>query len=275
MELRTSSLAAILPSMSLSGREGMTEDEILAVHEAAHAVFAAFGEWTRVAGPVVLKGPGHGDVVMATDPPAIRRTLRRDHGFDRDAPRIELVRSLLAGPIAERMLAERGWAALSEADMLEASAQDYAVIAEQLGRLDPPRPGLLDRLERDVRRRLEEPAIWAAVERFAAILLERRSLEADEASAILERIRKEMRISPAEAGRVRKRALLGAFLLWEAWWAWEFLAAPRPDEEMRTIAAILFGLILPGLSIALVALILLRWQSVRRKPVSFPGSGTS
>ena len=36
-----------------------------------------------------------------------------------------------------------------------------------------------------------------------------------------------------------------AFLLWEGWWAYEFLAARPPDEEMRTLAAILFGLVLP------------------------------
>ena len=253
----------------------MSEDEILAFHEAAHALFAVFGEWTRLAGPVVLKGPGHGDVVMSTDPPAIRRTLRRDRGFDRDEPRIELVRSLLAGPVAERMLAERGLAALSEADIVEASAQDYAVIAEQLGRLDPPRPGVLDRLERDVRRRLEQPAIWAAVERFAAILLERRRLEADEASAILERIRGEMRIAPAREGRVRGRALLAAFLLWEAWWAWASFAPPGPDRELRTAAALVLGLVLPASLIAFVTLFRLGWRSVQRDPPSFPKGGMS
>ena len=45
----------------------MTDDEVGAVHEVAHAVFAVLGEWTKLAGPVVLKGSGYGDVVMATD----------------------------------------------------------------------------------------------------------------------------------------------------------------------------------------------------------------
>lgn len=164
----------------------MTEDEVGAVHEAAHAVFAVFGPWTRLAGPVILRGPGHGDVVMATDTDAIRRSLEADSGFDRDLPRIHLVRALLAGPIAERLLAQRGRAALSEDDLSDSSQGDYAVVAEQLGALRPPRPDLLARLERDVRWRLEQPSVWSAVERFAAILLDRRSLEAVEASAILE-----------------------------------------------------------------------------------------
>jgi hypothetical protein len=167
----------------------MSEDEILAIHEAAHAVFAVFGEWTKLAGPVVLNGPGSGDVVMSTDAEAIRRSLSADPGFDRDLPRIHLVRSLLAGPMAERILAESKRAALGEDDLREAARNDYAVVAEQLEALDPPRPELLGQLEREVRRQLEGPATWTAVERFAAILLERRRLEAGEASTILEGLR--------------------------------------------------------------------------------------
>lgn len=163
----------------------MTEDEIAAVHEAAHAAFALLGKWTKLAGPVVLKGPGCGDVVMSTNVEAIRRSVEADPGFDREMPRIELVRALLAGPIAERMLAERKRAALGEEDLGDSSENDYATVAEQLAALDPPRPGLRQRLEREVRERLKEPAVWSAVERFAAILIERRRLEAEEATAIL------------------------------------------------------------------------------------------
>ena len=168
--------------------EMMTDDEVAAVHEAAHAVFAVLGEWTKLAGPVVLKGSGCGDVVMSTDAEPIRRTLAADPGFDRDLPRIELVRLLLAGPIAERILIDRGRASVSEDVFADSCRGDYGVIAEQLGHLNPPRPGLLEELEREVRRGLEQPAIWAAVERFAAILLERRRLGAEEASAMVEEI---------------------------------------------------------------------------------------
>ena len=135
----------------------MSEGEIVAVHEAAHAVFAAFGEWTRLGGPVVIKGPGYGDVVMATDTKAIRRAIEADPRFDRDLPRIHLIRALLAGPIAERLLAESGRAELSERDLLSTSEDDYAIVAEQIGQLRSPRPGLLARLEREVRQRLEQP----------------------------------------------------------------------------------------------------------------------
>jgi hypothetical protein len=182
----------------------MTDDEVAAVHEAAHAVFAVFGAWTRLGGPVVLKGPGYGDVVMATDTDAIRQAIKAEPRFDRDLPRIHLIRALLAGPLAERLLAESGRAELSECDLRSASEGDYAVVAEQIGQLRPPRPGLLARLEREVRQRLEQPSVQSAVERFAAVLLDRRRLEPDEAEAILEGIRAEspVDVSPAkERGR--------------------------------------------------------------------------
>lgn len=147
------------PARARAGAGLMTDDEIAAFHESAHAVFAVFGNWTKLAGPVALNGHGHGDVVMSTDAEAIRRSFHADPGFDRDLPRIELVRSLLAGPIAERILAESGRAELSERDLQSASEGDYAVVAEQLEQLKPLRPGLLPRLEREVRDRLEQPAV--------------------------------------------------------------------------------------------------------------------
>lgn len=237
----------------------MTEDEIAAVHEAAHAVFAVSGEWTKLGGPAALQGPGHGDVIMSTDPEAIRRSIAADPAFDRDLPRIQLIRSLLAGPVAERILLETGRAALGEDELRQASAGDYAVISEQLGQLNPPRPGLLERLEREVRQTLAEPAIWSAVEQFAAILLDRRSLEPNEATAILHGIRAATRadLPRTERRPFWRRVLLLAFIAWEAWWAWELAAAPRPDYEMRIAAAILFGMVLPGSLIALGSLILL------------------
>jgi len=162
---------------------------VTAFHEAAHAVVAVFGPWTRLHGPVVLRPPGGGDVRMGTDVEAIGRRLAADPGFDRDLPRIHLVKALLAGPMAERILEARGLARLGDDALAEASEGDYRIVAEQLGQIDPPRPGLLGRLESEVRRELERPATWSAVERFAAILVERRSLEAGEATAILQRMR--------------------------------------------------------------------------------------
>lgn len=163
----------------------MTEDEVTAFHEAAHAVIAASSEWTRIHGPVTLYGEGAGDVVMATNREAIVRAITRDPGFDRDLPRLALIRAILAGPLAERMLVERGLAAAGEAELAELEAQDYALAAEQIAKLNAPPPDLLARLEAEVRAALAEPATWSAIERFAAILRERRRLELDEATAIL------------------------------------------------------------------------------------------
>jgi hypothetical protein len=36
-----------------------------------------------------------------------------------------------------------------------------------------------------------------------------------------------------------------AFLLWETWWGYVFLTAPRPDEKMNTVVAIFCGVVLP------------------------------
>ena len=190
----------------------MTEEEVTAFHEAAHAVFAAFGRWTKLAGPVALDGIG-GDVVMSTDAGAIRRTLSADPGFDRDLPRIELVSALLAGPLAERMLVESGRTGLGEPALTDACAGDYGTIAGQLAQLDPPRPNLLPRLEREVRVWLAEPSHWRAIERFAAILRDRRRLEADEASAILARLRPPGAPAPADPHARADRALAAAVLL--------------------------------------------------------------
>lgn len=169
----------------------MTDDEIAAFHEAAHAVFAVIGRWTKLAGPVILHGEGCGDLVISTDVEAVRRSIRFEQGFDRDLPRIQLIRAMLAGPIAEHMLCERGLAGLSEVDLEDAAEVDRANIAAQLDKLAGPRPDLLGRLEREVRETLGRPAVWTVTERFAATLLERGRLEAEEASAILEELRAE------------------------------------------------------------------------------------
>lgn len=179
---------------SLPGAGPMTDDEIGAYHEAAHAVFAVFGPWTKLAGPVVLNGPGNGDVVMSTDSEAIRRSTREDPGFDPDLPRIGLMRSLLAGPIAERMLAESGRSDLDERDLRRVCEGDHAVVEAQLEQLRSPRPGLLARLEAEIREQFEHSTVREAIERFAAVLIERRRLEADEATALIE----AMRIPPLD-----------------------------------------------------------------------------
>jgi hypothetical protein len=242
----------------------MTDAEIAAVHEAAHAAFATLGPWTRLAGPVALQRLGEGDVVMGTDGPAIGRALAADPSFDPDLPRLDLVRALLAGPVAERLLVERGKAALTEADLAATSAGDYDVVAEQLACLAAPGPDLAA-LEREVRRRLEEPGLWSLVERFAAILLDRRSLPADEAERVLEALRAG---GPVE-GEVRSprrplRLGLLAFAAWEAWWAFDFVTAPNPDYGMHTVAALLFGAIIPGALAVWLGLTVLAVRLVRR-----------
>ena len=58
-----------------------------------------------------------------------------------------------------------------------------------------------------------------------------------------------------------KRPWLIAFLIWEAWWAYEFIAAPRPDEEMRTVFALMMGVFLPLIVLGPYFLLrLVRWR---------------
>ena len=52
-----------------------------------------------------------------------------------------------------------------------------------------------------------------------------------------------------------KRALLGAFLIWEAYWAYLFFTRPIPDVHMQSVAAIIFAIILPLFVGALIGLI--------------------
>jgi hypothetical protein len=52
-----------------------------------------------------------------------------------------------------------------------------------------------------------------------------------------------------------KRILLGTFLIWEACWAYLYVTRPRPDTHMQSVAAILFGLILPLFVAGLILII--------------------
>ena len=199
----------------------MNEDEIAAVHEAAHAVFAALGPWTRIHGPVALKGHGAGDIRMSTDVAAIGRRIGSDPRFDRDLPRLHLIRALLAGPLAERILVERGRARLSEALLVESGEGDYENVIDQLDKLDPPGRDRLAQLESEVREVLERPAVWTTVERFAAVLLERRVMGPEEASATIERIATDERLLRSKANPTAKdilsallAALATAIVIW-------------------------------------------------------------
>ena len=66
--------------------------------------------------------------------------------------------------------------------------------------------------------------------------------------------------------RSRKGLALAAFLLWEAYWAYEFFTAPVPDERMDTVFALLMAVWLPLLgAVAYLAVRVLRrvWRRGR------------
>jgi len=62
-----------------------------------------------------------------------------------------------------------------------------------------------------------------------------------------------------------RRIALPLVLAWEAWWAYEFVSAPVPDEEMRSVFAIYMGVLLPLLIGVPLALILLAHRSSRSR----------
>jgi hypothetical protein len=136
---------------------------------------------------------------MSTDVAAIGDSIGSDPRFDRNLPRLHLIRSLLAGPVAERILIDRGRARIGEAVRIEAAEGDYEIIFDQLDKLDPPGRDLLARLEVEVREELERPAVWTTVERFARILIERRFMTAEEATAVIEKIAIDSGLSRTEA----------------------------------------------------------------------------
>ena len=49
---------------------------------------------------------------------------------------------------------------------------------------------------------------------------------------------------------------LVAFVMWESYWAYTFVNAPIPDENMDTVAALLMAVFLPGL---IGAILLISW----------------
>jgi hypothetical protein len=187
---------------------------------------------------------------MATDRRAITATLASNPGFDRELPRLCLIRALLAGPIAERILANRRRARLTECDLVAAGVQDYENVFDQLDKLTPPGRSLLRQLEADVREVLERPAVWSTVERFAAVLLQRRSLGAEEATRILMRAGRQSGLvaSPWRLGR--EEAVSGLVIAGAATWLISvmFDAPLLASLAIGTAAAVFVLSVLPSRS---------------------------
>ena len=68
------------------------------------------------------------------------------------------------------------------------------------------------------------------------------------------------------------RLALLAFLLWEAWWVYEFVTAPRPDPEMQSVFALVMGIFLPALIALPVAAARFRRRTGKHDPLRKPGS---
>ena len=55
------------------------------------------------------------------------------------------------------------------------------------------------------------------------------------------------------------------FAAWEAYWAYEFLSAPVPDEQMNTVFAVVMAVVLPLAVAAAVGAVALGSRLGRRK----------
>jgi hypothetical protein len=64
----------------------------------------------------------------------------------------------------------------------------------------------------------------------------------------------------------KRHIALVAFALWEAYWAYVFIAAPRPDERMETVFAFLMAVVVPLLLVVPVGLVLELRKTRKRKP---------
>ncbi len=64
--------------------------------------------------------------------------------------------------------------------------------------------------------------------------------------------------------RVGIALVLTALLAWEAYWLEAYLNRSIPDESMSGPAAIIFGLILPGAAIVLIAAARLSYRALSR-----------
>ena len=66
--------------------------------------------------------------------------------------------------------------------------------------------------------------------------------------------------------RLSKQAAIVALLLWEGYWSYIFFSAPKPDEKMDTVFALLMAVFLPMMIGGVVGLSILAWRLGRRRP---------
>lgn len=164
----------------------MTDDEIAAYHEAAHAAVAYCSEWLDVADDLVLLTNGHGDAAVKMDPDAIQKALAEDGDFTGDIARQELIHAFLAGAAVERELVSRGMAAISEVDILSAASTDYECARNVLGKMIAPLS--LSDYESGVAMLFKDSIPWCIVEGLAKELLVRRTIPLGEIPTVIDRI---------------------------------------------------------------------------------------
>jgi hypothetical protein len=154
-------------------------DRAAAFHEAGHALVAVHAEVIDLAGPVSIGTVGDGAVALQQNNGQIRALLGED--FEPDDVHRRFILAYLAGPVAERILAEREQLALSEAETNHAGRFDKAMAEERMGRMQQP-TGLESYLV--ATHDLLSDWMWQGVVDFAEELLKERSLSAAEATAL-------------------------------------------------------------------------------------------
>lgn len=164
----------------------MTDDEIAAYHDAAHAAVAYCSEWIELADDLVLLRRGHGDAAVKLDGPALRGAIAADQNFDSDVAREQLIYAFLAGAAAERELVARGLATISEAEILKAASGDYQLAREQLGKLEHAAP--LADYEQAVTDTVRNPVPWCVISKLAEELIERRTIPLAEVQEVIDLI---------------------------------------------------------------------------------------
>lgn len=173
--------------------------ELAAYHEAAHAVFTFNDPWHFLCGDVHANEEGHGEAPFALDHEAARNEMATSPDGNADRVFLKAAAIALAGICAEiKLRHERGAPAFDFDEASNASPTDIAYAQQALGSMVKPRP--LSSVAIATQRAIsEKPHVWANIERFALLLMDKRRLSADEAVRALQKIETEIRTEQTES----------------------------------------------------------------------------
>lgn len=169
---------------------GTTQLELAAYHEAAHSVAVVNDRWHYLCSSVKIAESGHGTAYFQFDNERAKNDVRSAALANLDDVFRKAAILALVGVCAEiRLLEIRGEPAPSFADAAMSSREDTDLARWAIDQMVRPVP-LEDLVDRALQVTRENSKFWCAVEKFAAVLLERRQIPPKEATDLLLEIEK-------------------------------------------------------------------------------------